>query len=237
MGDPGMAINEAQFANFVCKFGDAPMRRYLKEIILPAFTDDAQTRSYGEDTYFHFYEVQLDRIRARDEEYSVIYGRFIKNTRVSRDQYFDNKRGLVKDRRELRSSPSAFFVLLVENHRLLYYSETPGAPELTSFKSTIQKFVYEKHEKYIDTLYAESKSPDAAAPNRTTKKALRERTPRPHIEIIPLSDPTSIGEFIDRYSVLKRVEFRIIDTNDEMDAGFWLRFYIVRRRHHIQQGL
>ncbi len=216
-----MAVNEIQFANFVCKFGKVPMRQFLRRIILPAFTDDKLVRAYGEGTYFHLYDVKLREVTRNGKVRHVIQGRVIKNTMISRDQYFDPNLGIVKDRRALSSSPSAFFVLIIENHRLIYLNETPGAPDLGSFASTMRKFIHEKYNRYIDFVFEVAKNERKGNPDieRVTKKSLSEETPRPKIEVVPLSDPTDIDSFLDRYDNLKRVEFKIIDTNDEIDAG------------------
>jgi hypothetical protein len=43
-----MRQNQTVFANFLCKFGEKDMDDYLEEVVLPAFTDDALVRTYGD---------------------------------------------------------------------------------------------------------------------------------------------------------------------------------------------
>lgn len=70
----------------------------------------------------------------------AIAGRFIKNTELSREQYENDKGELIRDTQGMPSAPSAIFVLMLNSHRLLYVAETKFAPNLNTFKATVDSF-------------------------------------------------------------------------------------------------
>ena len=130
-----MRRDTAAFANFICRFGDEKvLLDYAEEIVIPAFTHDTYVRSYGKHTHYHFYKVKFVKL---DEIAGIpvfaLAGRFVKDTMLTRHQVFEEQVGLIQDEQEMRSSPSAFFVLILNNHRLIYFPETPHAPEFNSF--------------------------------------------------------------------------------------------------------
>jgi len=137
-----MRQHSAAFANFICKFGDKNLLDYAEEVVIPAFTRDTYVRSFGDRTHYHFYEVELLNL-AEQGKYPiwVLAGRFIKDTELRREQIFDEEKGLIKDEQSMQSAPSAFFILILNNHRLIYFPETAHAPDLSAFKSTVRAAV------------------------------------------------------------------------------------------------
>jgi hypothetical protein len=145
----------ATFANFVCKFGEEKaLLDYAKEIVLPAFFDDTYIRSYGKKAQFFFYEVQQVVLNEdKDNPILGIAGRFIKNTYLAREQIFDPEKGIVADAASIQSSPSASFLLILNNHRLVYFPETAHAPDLITFRATALDFIKRKHKAFVGRLY------------------------------------------------------------------------------------
>src|ERR1700723_2454744 len=138
-----MRQHAATFANFICRFGDQKvLLDYAKEIVLPAFFDDTYIRSYGKKAQFFFHEVEQVVLNG-DKENPIlgISGRFIKNTYLTREQIFDPEKGIVLDPANIQSSPSAFFLLILNNHRLIYFPETAHAPDLKTFRATLYDFI------------------------------------------------------------------------------------------------
>lgn len=212
-----MRKHSASFANFICRFGEKKvLLDYAEEIVIPAFTRDTYIRSFGQTTHYHFYDVSLVNV-SDDEEVPVLAlaGQFIKDTELTRHQIFDNKRGLVKDERHMRSAPSVFFLLILNNHRLVYFPETPHAPSLKSFAATAQNFLKRRHKEYIEELYRQQKEAD----EKVTKKALYLTHPVPSLEVIALTSSEGVSEFVRRYKTLKQIEFRLVLPNDDIDAG------------------
>jgi hypothetical protein len=179
-----MRLHVANFANFVCRFGGKKvLLDYAKEIVLPAFTDDKLVRSYGETDFF-FYEVKVEKLGGTRRQPLVgVTGRFIKNTQLVREQIFDQRKGIVHDEAALASAPSVFFILILNDHRLIYYPETAHAPNLKTFQATALFFLKRKHREFIDSTYEALRARGEPA----TKKNLREVHPEPTLEVVPIS--------------------------------------------------
>lgn len=212
-----MRQHNATFANFICKFGEEKvLLDYAEEIVIPAFTKDTYVRNFGERTHYHFYEVELNKVADKDgTPVLALAGQFIKDKELTRHQIFDQKQGLIHDEARMRSAPSVFFVLILNNHRLIYFPETPHAPDLGSFKATAQNFLKRRHKEYITERYDAAKQ----AGQKITKKALFQTHPAPALEVIALTGQDNIETFIRRYNVLKKIDFRLVKPNDDIDAG------------------
>ena len=212
-----MRQHEATFANFICRFGDDKvLLDYAKHIVIPSFTNDTYVRSYGEKTHFHFYETELMNLAEDGEDaIMVLAGRFVKQTELMRTQIFDDRKGLVQDEATLSSAPSAFFVLILNNHRLIYFPETPHAPHINAFRATAQQFLRRQHKEFIDRRYEKARSGDVPQ----SKKSLYEAHPRPSLEVIPLTGKANIATFMRRFKKLKKINFRVVKPNDDIHAG------------------
>jgi hypothetical protein len=144
----------------------------------------------------------------------ALAGRFIKNTVLRRHQIFDPEKGIMPDQQTMPSAPSAFFLLIFNNHRLIYFPETPYAPDLGAFEAAARKFIGLKYRQYIETLYRSG----AQRGEPVTKIELRKLHGQPVVNIIPLSNEASIDEFLSRFSRLQRIEFELIKPNSETDG-------------------
>jgi hypothetical protein len=210
-----MSSHKATFANFILRFGEKVLLDYVEEIVLPAFLDTSMVRTYADTTRYHFYNVSLVALDQGEVPAVGIAGRFIKDTLLSRTQIFDPEKGLIHDEHSIASSPSAFFLLILNNHRLAFIPETRHAPDLSAFKATAQRFLKEKHKGYIDSLFEQAKDTET----QTTKKELLEAHPNPDLELIPLTSTEGIEKFVANYDVLKSIEFRLVKPNDEIDGA------------------
>jgi hypothetical protein len=210
--------NEIEFANFICKFGEKKILLDLaEEVIFPAFLTRGMYRSYGDTKYF-LYQTEIIELQKSPTPFLGIAGRFIKDTTLEREQIFDEDAGLKKDHQAIRSSPSALFVLILNNHKLVYLHETANAPHFTAFRATVEKFIRIKHKEFINKLYGKKR----LNVELITKKELYEEFPQPNVELIPLSSDASLKEFIKKYSLLRTVQARLVQPNDEIDnSGFF----------------
>lgn len=208
-----MRQNEVIFANFTLRFGNAINDKVFldlaTEIVFPAFYDKNLIRPYGDKTSYFFHGVSLKQLEDGNDDSWAVYGQFVKNTVISREQIFKDGEGIVHNRAELDSAPSAFFSLILSNHRLIYYAETRDAPELNAFKATVLQFVRKKYNDYIDKLHNEGLG---------NKNHLRTIYKSPTLEVVPLTGKEDISIFIDRYKTLRKIEFNIIIPNDEINA-------------------
>lgn len=195
-----MRRHVASFANFVCRFGDEKvLLDYAEDIVIPAFVDNTLIRSFGR-THFFFYQAKLV-ILDDDTKRPVIgiAGRFIKNTQLTREQIFDPKKGLIHDEASMPSAPSAHFVLILNNHRLIYFPETAHAPDLNAFRATVLSFIRQKHQAFIDQMY----QGHAAVHEKVAKTLLIADNPPPTLEVIPIAGYEAIESFVRRYGVLR----------------------------------
>jgi hypothetical protein len=211
-----MRHRNAFFANFILKFGEKDMIDYVEEIVLPAFVEGNKVRAYGLDTTYIIHKARLVRLGGTEAKPELgIAGQFIKNTRLVRHQLYDASKGPVADEAAIDSAPSSFFLLILSSHRLAYLPETPNAPDLKAFRSTMAHFLKIEYESFISKLHETHQS----AGEKVSKKLLREEHVVPRLEIIALTEQGSISDFIDKYDVLKSIEFRIVKPNSELEGG------------------
>lgn len=217
-----------EFANFTLKFGEKNMADYLQEIVFPAFLD-ANEYSYPRwRTSYLFKDVKIGK---NSTEVHAIIGRFIKKMMVKREQYLDDNNNLVKDTAFLERAPNSTFILILETHKLIYIREAENAPAFKAFENYIDRNIRFKYNKYIRKLYSESEQSflDGDIEKKTTLVALRNLHPFPDLNIVPLSNYSTLRQFIDQFSVLKLMEVKLLTPNNEHinDEGF---FKEMRRR-------
>jgi len=197
-----MSINRVEFANFVCRFGnDKVMLDYLIEIVLPIFTDDTLVRQRGRENVsaYFFYDVHLEILdKAGSNEIVGVFGQFVKNVNLTRTQVFDPSQGL----------------LILNTHRLVFLPRTQQAPTIQEFESTVRNFAAIKHNQFINATYESRKN----SPEKTTKKALRQETPPPEVNVVPLTNLDSVADFVARFDKLRSIDFRLLRPNPTIDA-------------------
>ena len=202
------------FANVTCRFGSQYVLLDLaEEIAIPAFTDSSLKRRYGPTSYF-FIDVGILDVSVEDieEPQLTIYGRFVKDTVLTRSQTYSQETGLVPDDQSLASAPSSFFAFNLSNHKLAYLPETSYAPSIAVFASTLEAFMRRKHAAYVRALYEFSKASDQ--PKSLT--SLFQAYPAPEVDATPMANKASITEFLGTFSTLTHLEFRILKTNAEI---------------------
>lgn len=207
-----MRQHDLSLANFICTFGDNQvLLDFAEEIVFPAFLTDTLIRKYG-DTSYYIYEAKVVSLGNRDglNELAVI-GHFVKDTVLKRQQIV--KSGvLVEDYREMPSAPSSFFVLLLSDHRLLYFADTPSAPDIKTFASTIQIFLRRKWRVMLQQKHADSV-------RGITLKSLAKQYPMPRLNVVPVAREDAITESIGTFSKIEKIKFKLIKPNDEPDAA------------------
>ena len=213
----------AEFANFILRFGDSlKLLDLAEEVVIPAFLNPGVVRTYGSTTYF-LYQTQLTEIPFEGKSKLCLVGRFVKNTTLQRNQIFDEEQGLIQDTQAMESAPSSIFVLVLSNHKLLYFHETPNAPDLSSFRATVELNISAVYEGYIRNTVAQrqekalAEARPGSRPPRVTLKSVRQELPRLSLEIIPLTNEDDFAAFLERLSVLTNVRIELVDPNDDTD--------------------
>lgn len=197
-----------EFANVVIKHGEQGMMAE-PGILGSAFFSDTRIRKLKKKSY-HFLDVEMMQLDKSDEESICIAGRFVKNTKLERDQYLDAGE-LVADHDSMDSAPSALFFLFPARHRLVYAPETRFAPTLGEFRSTLRFFLIKSWDEELKRRYKA-----ANADNRViTWDQLREKHPKPTVHLVHQTSPASIDQFIKRFSKINRMTITVIERNAE----------------------
>lgn len=205
-------MSKIVFANLSVTFGQKELLDY-KEIISAAFMIDTHVRKYGK-TRYHFLDTKLEWTNRDDPLSLVISGRFIKDTVLQREQVLSGTE-LLQDKQSMRSSPSAFFVFFLADHRLAFVPETSHAPTLGNFSSTIEYFIKQEFKKFIDDWYKSKKEIDK---KYTRKMAFKDHVP-PAVSLVPLTSRESIDLFMERFSKIGTITIHIIKRNQDMDGS------------------
>jgi hypothetical protein len=211
---------QLEIYNFTLTFGESHVLLDLaEEIALPAFLSDFR-RNFRNGQYF-FHEVQVLEL---DNYYETqpalcLAGRFIKDTQLKREQRYEQETdSLIEDEQTLQSSPSSIFVLILNEHRLLYLRETSYAPPIAAFQATVKEFVSRTYRDFLNNLYDETQNPNISG-----------NYPPPELEILPLSSSSNLRQFIEQYETLESVEVRFVKTNSYLDNDPFLRIMRERR--------
>ena len=128
------------------------------------------------------------------------------------------------------------FVLLLENHRLIFCREVSGAPSIQNFESTSQSFLHSRHKEFIASLFSQKEEELKSVPPRGTKTALLREFPPPDLRVTPLSDRESLEGFIDRFKTIEQLTIKLLPTNHEEinNDDFWIDFS--RRNEQMQSS-
>ncbi len=212
----------AEFANVVIRFGKKVLIDYAKEIVIPAFLDPAFMRKYGSTQYF-FLDQKLIEIKQDNTRLAVIVGRFIVNKTLKSEQEWNEEKGaLLQKKRQMPTAPSAVFALILNTHRMVFLHETPHAPTLKNFEATLKKALEKHHKKYLDSLRKELYPGWGILDlkdQRRYEKELREKNPRPHVEVRPLTSIGAIQDYIDKFTSLHSITVELEQTNHDIDSS------------------
>lgn len=212
-----MAFKHAMtVANFTCRFGDKKVLLDLfQEVIYPAFFDSAP-RTYANNT-FYLFDLAFVNVGTKSLVEPVIAGRFVRDMGLTRSHVLRESQ-LIPDKNSMESATSARFVLVLSSHTLLYIPDTPHAPPLAMFRSTIQYHLSKAWAKYIKVETKRQRKANPKGPKlREIYIKLAEETPPPELELIELPSSISIKQFLDKFKEIDRVEYRINDTNHSID--------------------
>lgn len=200
-------------ANFTCRFGEKKvLLDMFLEIVYPAFFE-SPPREYSKNV-FHLFDLKFKNII---ENEPIIAGKFVRDTDLTRSHVLrDNQ--LVPNLEEMESATAARFILILSSHTLLYVPDTPHAPPLSMFRSTIQYHLKKSWARYIKS---EAKR---LRKEKTSEMTFREyclelmdQTPAPDLELIELPSTFSIKQFIEQFQKIDNVEYSIQDTNHSLD--------------------
>ncbi|MGA3601193.1 hypothetical protein [Lysinibacillus agricola] len=128
---------QAYIANFNCTFGkkNEPMLTHFFDVILPAFSSETDVRKK-----FFFENVKLLSIRGD----FVLAGLIVKRTTLEvKSRIIQGK--LTKTNEIYPSDPYSYFLINLQNHRMVLVKNQKGSPTLSNFSKT----AFENINKYI----------------------------------------------------------------------------------------
>jgi len=210
-----MANRPVTVANFVLHFGKSKvLLDYLVEIAVPALLSPVEHK-IGAKKRFVFLNTQLVKLSKGQPPVLGISGRLVNDTVLVRQQILSGGQ-LLQSHGELHSSPSAYFLLLLNTHRLIYWYETPNAPSLDAFEREVQWQLKRTHLMFIKSIQAQHKKQKK---EYISLASIEKEHPRPALEVIALSANQTLAEFIQRYSKLQKVQINFVKPNDETDMS------------------
>ncbi len=222
-------IKKLEFGNYTLTFGeDKVLLDLYDEVVFPSFLEMKYKRKIKNKGEFFFLDTEVIKL-VDDEDNPIvgICGRIVKNTKLRREQIFRGK-GLVEDHDELETAPSSTFLLILNNHRLIFCKEVPGAPTIANFCSTSAHFIKTAHQEFINTQFEEAKARKEENPElrRVTKVSLLNEYPRPDLRITPLTDTEDLRNFVNRFAQIDKLSIKLLPTNrEEIDNDdFWREF-------------
>ncbi len=209
-------------ANFTCRFGEKfVLLDLFKEIIEPAFFNSPPREFRGNN--FYLFNLEFMDAGIEKSPNPVIIGRFVRDTNLQRN-YVLRESILIEDEDEIESATAAKFILILSTHTLIYVTETPYAPPISMFRSTIQYHLnksWAMHLKQVAKERQRQKNSNATSDKKTSLRdellKLIDEIPKPDLEINELPTQLSIKNFLDKFKTIDKVEYRILDTNHTTD--------------------
>ncbi|HAS6339614.1 TPA: hypothetical protein RQJ95_003308 [Vibrio vulnificus] len=217
-------MKKLEFGNYTLKFGNKVLLDMYQDVVLPSFHEMKYLRKRGDTEYF-FIDTQVIKLSEEESGEPVVglCGRIVKNTKLKRDQIFVGE-SLVEDPQELETAPSSVFLLVLNNHRLIFFKEVAGAPTIDNFRATSEYFLKRRHKEFIQELWEAGKAAreaDSSKP-RVTKNDLLAQFAWPELRITPLTDRQNLNEFIGRFSQIEKLTIKLVPTNTEINNDdFW----------------
>ncbi|MBO6784152.1 MAG: hypothetical protein JJ899_12900 [Alphaproteobacteria bacterium] len=114
----------------------------------------------------------------------------------------------------MESAPSSRFLLILNQHKLVYLPEVPDAPDFRAFGATVHKFFNDKRDELIrNTVDLWRRQGE-----RVTKAEVSRAIPKPKVTVVALTNRESVAAFVRRYSKLVSLQFQLVDPNQEIDG-------------------
>ncbi|MFT3783555.1 MAG: hypothetical protein QM790_16195 [Nibricoccus sp.] len=206
---------EMELANFVCKFREKNLLDYID--YFAAAMRSPGVRKWGSTTYL-LQGVEFKQITSDGVTFTVCFGRIVKQMVLRREQIL--VRGVLKAAPgHLDTAPSAIFAIVLENHRLLYTPETQYAPNIHEFAHALKTIVRNHIRQAEQTLREERQAlKKAGVPvEKIPPEEWAAKFPVVDIRATPIASNDSIAAFLGRFSVLKTLQIKLLETNHEVD--------------------
>lgn len=189
-------------ANLNCVFGESnkpePMLNYFKDIVFPAFNLENTIREH------FFYEISLKKY---DEDKYYVYGKIVRNTTLEIDSIFDEEtKELHETNQRPSSAPYSEFILLLENHRLIFCkNQKKGSPRLSNFKQLLKSSLNKIIKKNNKSCDSGNEMPEINT-----------------FEVIELPKVESVNKIINNLEKISKFSLKVVElNNDILDDDFF----------------
>ncbi|WP_040194806.1 hypothetical protein [Clostridium culturomicium] len=222
--DENTLNKKSKFANFNCTFRSHGIKHcmldYFESIIWPAFTDYTIIREVKRSgTKFHLADVKI--IELPDGNLALV-GIHIKKTFLDKSPDYDETIGFFGDEYTVPSAPYSTFILLLNNHRLIYFPNKKGAPSIDEFCATAKYKIREYISLQRQMLKNKWSDNDSVFDGVYYKylqtfntEVLEKLFPYPEINIIPIESETLVKESFKTLKEISVVTFKVYKPNNE----------------------
>lgn len=212
-----------EVANLTCRSitGDKELLDIFEDYFLPAIKSIIIPGSRKSETHsYSFLDLKVEKIEGN----LILHGRLVKSLNIEREQILE-KGKLVDSIETLRSDPSSYFILFLNNHKLLWLRELKRAPKLTDLKYVLKKTFKIYREKTI-SLKCEKEAKSFFNDDTPTKEEMSEFSkierkfyslyPQLEVEITPLGNNVNISEEFNNFSLITNIKLRALKRNQEI---------------------
>lgn len=182
---------QAYVANFNCTFGkeNEPMLNHFFDVILPAFSEEPK----GKKNSFFFENVKLTNVKGE----FALAGLIVKRTTLEvKSKYINGE--LVKTNEVYPSDPYSYFVINLQNHRMVLVKNQKGSPTLNNFsalaRDVLVNYIFKKNLDFLD----------------------EEKIPQVHLNVVAIPFKGAILEELQRVKKINNVTLRFYPLNGDI---------------------
>lgn len=211
----------ATLANFNCTFKinseTYPMLNYFEKIIWPAFNDKTLIRkTYKRNDKklpirYHISDVKI--VELDNGNNLALIGKHIKRTILEISEDYKPDKGFIGESETKPSAPYSTFIILLNNHRVIYFPNKAGAPDIRSFASTTRSIIDQYINNQRDILL--NKLDKKEYPAKEAAIYIKNEYPTAELNIVAIeSEELAIEAFKNIFSI-RDVKFKFYKTNND----------------------
>lgn len=217
----------ATLANFNCTFkvNDETfgMLHFFKDIIWPALNDKSLIRVTKKDKVIHtkYHISDLKIVEVANGSLALV-GKHIKRTLLEISPDYATDKGFFGTDAIKPSAPYSTFIILLNNHRVIYFPNKTGAPDIRSFAATIDKIItlYIKNSR---TILKKQLIANDFIFNEVKYKGIKEFVdnyldiilPFPELNVVAVESPELVKDAFDDIKTIRKVTFKFYKPNNE----------------------
>lgn len=210
----------ATLANFNCTFKinseTYPMLNYFEKIIWPAFNDKSLIRKTFKKNdknlpiRYHISDVKIVEL---DNDNLALIGKHIKRTILEISEDYKPDEGFIGESETKPSAPYSTFIIILNNHRVIYFPNKAGAPDIRSFASTA-RYIIDEYINNQRTILL-NKLDKKEYPAREAAIYIRNEYPTAELNVVAIESEELAIEAFKNISSIRDVKFKFYKTNND----------------------